>query len=193
MAGNLGGRAHLVECLAALAPPPAFEASPHKVLDEIDALANPNQFFGEAQTAIVCLGFALAILGLLFWSGYSIALQIDQLMLALDQGLHFLEQKMADLGFAPVSRSVGGASIGDLFRFLFPGTSSFDLPRFPRRRGTAAICGTETFRPRMTARNPEAGLTLPTIGARPTDSPAASANQTYNQQERRRSNRQLND
>ena len=27
----------------------------------------------------------------------------------------------------------------------------------------------------------------------PTDSPAASANQTYNQQERRRSNRQLND
>ena len=64
----------------------------------------------------------------------------------------------------------------------------------PRRRGTNAICATETFRPHMTARNPEAGRTLPTIGARmPTDSPAASANQTYNQQERRRSNRRLND
>ena len=49
--------------------------------------------------AVICLGLALAIVGLLFWSGYSIALQIDQLMLALNQELHFLEQKMADLGF----------------------------------------------------------------------------------------------
>ena len=70
--------------------------------------------------AIVCLGFALAVLGLVFWSGYSIALQIDQLMLALNQGLHFLERKVAELGFAPVSQNGGGASIGDLFRFLFP-------------------------------------------------------------------------
>jgi predicted PurR-regulated permease PerM len=70
--------------------------------------------------AIVCLGFAVAILGLLFWSGYSIALQIDQLMQALNQGLGFLEQKMADFGFAPVGASGGSASIGDLFRFLFP-------------------------------------------------------------------------
>ena len=57
------------------------------------------------------------------------------------------------------------------------------------------ICATETFRPDMTARNPG-------TGAKATDdrrsnaqlnSPAASANETYNQQERRRSNRQLND
>lgn len=69
---------------------------------------------------IVCLGFAVAILGLLFWSGYSIAVQIDQLLHALNQGLGFLEQKMIDLGFAPASASGGSASIGDLFRFLFP-------------------------------------------------------------------------
>lgn len=70
--------------------------------------------------AIVCLGFAVAILGLLFWSGYSIALQIDQLLDALNQELHFLEQKMTDFGFAPATASGGSASIGDLFRFLFP-------------------------------------------------------------------------
>jgi predicted PurR-regulated permease PerM len=70
--------------------------------------------------AIVCLGFAVAILGSLFWSGYSIALQIDQLLHALNQELRFLEQKMADFGFAPASASGGSASIGDLFRFLFP-------------------------------------------------------------------------
>jgi predicted PurR-regulated permease PerM len=69
---------------------------------------------------IVCFGFAAAILGLLFWSGYSIASQIDQLLHALNQGLSFLEQKMTDFGFAPTSASGGSSSIGDLFRFLFP-------------------------------------------------------------------------
>ena len=69
--------------------------------------------------AIVSLAFILAIPGLLFWGGYSIALQIDQLLHALNQELHFLQQKMIELGFAPANQS-GSASIGDLFRFLFP-------------------------------------------------------------------------
>src|SRR5271165_2248821 len=69
---------------------------------------------------------------------------------------------------------------------------SYDPFAAPSRM--TAVSATETFRPHMTARNTEAVRTLPTIGARmPTDSPAASANQTYNQQERRRSNRRLND
>ena len=73
-----------------------------------------------ATLAIVCFGFAVAILGSLFGSGYSIALQIDQLLQALNQGPGFLEQKMADFGFSPAGASGGSASIGDLFRFLFP-------------------------------------------------------------------------
>jgi predicted PurR-regulated permease PerM len=75
--------------------------------------------------AIVCLGFAVLILGLLFWSGYSMALQIDQLLQALNKGLGFLEQKMGDLGFAPTAASGRSASIGDLFRFLFPNPNQF--------------------------------------------------------------------
>lgn len=70
--------------------------------------------------AVVCLGFAVAIPGLLFWSGYSIAFQVDQLLSALNQELHLLEQKMTELGFIPAGRSDGSASIADLFRFLFP-------------------------------------------------------------------------
>ena len=75
--------------------------------------------------AVVCIGFAVAILGLLFWSGYSIGLQIDQLVDALNRELHFLEQKMTELGLAPASASGGSASIGDLFRFLFPNPNQF--------------------------------------------------------------------
>jgi predicted PurR-regulated permease PerM len=69
--------------------------------------------------AIVSLVLALAIPGVLAWGGYSIALQIDQLWDALNLELQFLEQKMIELGFVPANHS-GSASIGDLFRFLFP-------------------------------------------------------------------------
>jgi predicted PurR-regulated permease PerM len=68
--------------------------------------------------AIVCFGFAVAIFGVLFWSGYSISSQIDQLIQALNQGLGFLEGKMADLGLAPAAATGRNASVGDLFRFL---------------------------------------------------------------------------
>jgi hypothetical protein len=68
--------------------------------------------------AIICFGFAVAIFGVLFWSGYSITSQIDQLVQALNQGLGFLEIKMVDLGFVPVTTSGRSASLGDLFRFL---------------------------------------------------------------------------
>lgn len=74
---------------------------------------------------IVCLAFVLTIIGLLFWSGYSIALQVDQLLDALNHELQFIEQKMIDLGFTPVSRSGGGVSVGDLFHFLFPNPNQF--------------------------------------------------------------------
>lgn len=74
---------------------------------------------------IVCLGLALAIVGLLSWSGYNIAFQIDELLRSLDQQLHFLQQKVVDLGFVPARQTGGNASIGDLFRFLFPNPNQF--------------------------------------------------------------------
>ncbi len=75
--------------------------------------------------AIVCFGIAMIVLGLLFWSGYSVALQIDQLLQAINTELRFIEQKMTDFGFAPASASGGNASMGDLFRFLFPNPNQF--------------------------------------------------------------------
>ena len=75
--------------------------------------------------AIVCLCFAVAIVGVLSWSGYSISSQIDQLMQALNHGLGFLEKELADLGFAPPATSGHNASFGDLFRFLFPNPNQF--------------------------------------------------------------------
>ena len=70
--------------------------------------------------AIVSLSMAIAIAGLLVWSGFSIALQINDLVDALNRQLHSLEQGMAELGFAPASESRTTASISDLVRFLFP-------------------------------------------------------------------------
>lgn len=70
--------------------------------------------------AIVCLILTIAIAGLLVWSGFSIALQIDQLVHALNQQLLALERGMAALGLAPASENGSSASIGDLVRFLFP-------------------------------------------------------------------------
>jgi len=75
--------------------------------------------------AIVCLGFAVVIVGVLFWSGYSISSQIDQLVQALNRGLGFLEGKLADLGFALPATSGHSASFGELFRFLFPNPNQF--------------------------------------------------------------------
>ena len=53
------------------------------------------------------------------------ALQIDQLLHALNQGLWLLEQKMTDFGFAPASTSGGSASIS--------------LPRRTERGGSAHV------------------------------------------------------
>jgi predicted PurR-regulated permease PerM len=70
--------------------------------------------------AIVSFSIAIFIAGLLVWSGFSIALQINDLVRALNQQLHALEQGMAALGFAPASQRGGTTSIGDLVRVLFP-------------------------------------------------------------------------
>ena len=69
---------------------------------------------------IVSFSIAIFIAGLLVWSGFSIALQINDLLRALNQQLHVLERGMAALGFAPPSTRTGTASIGDLVRLLFP-------------------------------------------------------------------------
>jgi predicted PurR-regulated permease PerM len=70
--------------------------------------------------AIVSLILTIAIAGLLVWSGLSIALQIDQLVHALDQQLHSLARGMAALGLAPASDNGGPTSVSDFVRFLFP-------------------------------------------------------------------------
>ena len=70
--------------------------------------------------AIVSCGIAIFIGGLLAWGGFSIALQIDNLLRSLNQQLHSLEQEMAALGFAPAGTRAGIASMGDLVRLLFP-------------------------------------------------------------------------
>jgi predicted PurR-regulated permease PerM len=70
--------------------------------------------------AIVTFSIALFIAGLLVWSGFSVALQINDLLRALNQQLQALEREMATLGFATTSEHSGAAPIGDLVRFLFP-------------------------------------------------------------------------
>jgi predicted PurR-regulated permease PerM len=70
--------------------------------------------------AIVSVAIAIAIAGLLFWSGFSIARQINNLVQALNQQLHVLEQGMAELGVAPSSTSGYGSALGHLGRLLFP-------------------------------------------------------------------------
>jgi predicted PurR-regulated permease PerM len=71
--------------------------------------------------AIVSIAIALAVVGLMFWSGFSVAQQIDHLLQALNQQLHALEQDMTALGIAPSSAGGGGQSaIGRFSRLLFP-------------------------------------------------------------------------
>jgi len=70
--------------------------------------------------AIVSLGLAIGFVALLMWSGFSVALQINQLIHTLNQQLQSLEQEMAAFGLAPAAAKDGSASISDVVRFLFP-------------------------------------------------------------------------
>jgi predicted PurR-regulated permease PerM len=58
--------------------------------------------------------------GLLVWSGFSIAQQVNALVDALGQQLKSLEQSIAALGFTPPSESGGAVTAGHLVTFLFP-------------------------------------------------------------------------
>ncbi len=69
--------------------------------------------------AIVSVIIAIIVVGLLFWSGFSVAQQINDLVRALNQQLHALEQGMAEIGVAP-SADAGASPIGHLSRLLFP-------------------------------------------------------------------------
>ena len=69
--------------------------------------------------AIVSVIIAIIVAGLLFWSGFSVAQQINDLVRALNQQLHALEQGMAEIGVAP-SADAGASPIGHLSRLLFP-------------------------------------------------------------------------
>lgn len=69
--------------------------------------------------AIVSVTITIIIAGLLFWSGFSIAQQINDLVHTLNQQLHVVEQGMAELGVAP-SAGAGASPIGHLGRLLFP-------------------------------------------------------------------------
>jgi predicted PurR-regulated permease PerM len=70
--------------------------------------------------AIVSFSIAIFFAGLLVWSGFSIAQQIDQLLHTLNQQLHSLEREMAALGVAPASETGGTSAFADLVHFLFP-------------------------------------------------------------------------
>jgi predicted PurR-regulated permease PerM len=70
--------------------------------------------------AIVSFTIAIAVAGLLVWSGFSIAQQINDFVQVLNRQLNLLEQGMAALGVAPASQSGSTSPIGDLVRFLFP-------------------------------------------------------------------------
>ena len=74
---------------------------------------------------IVSVTIALAIAGLLVWSGFSVAQQINEFVRALDQQLHVLEQGMAKLGVAPSAPPSDSSPIGHLSRFLFPNPHQF--------------------------------------------------------------------
>jgi predicted PurR-regulated permease PerM len=69
---------------------------------------------------IVSVSIALAIAGLLFWSGVSIAQQINDLVRALNHQLHALEHGMAALGVAPSGASGSTSTLGHLGQLLFP-------------------------------------------------------------------------
>jgi predicted PurR-regulated permease PerM len=68
---------------------------------------------------IVCLSLAVAVTGFVVWSGFSVALQIDQFVQALDQQLQSLEQGMVNLGLIPGKEHGETPTIGDLTRLVF--------------------------------------------------------------------------
>lgn len=73
---------------------------------------------------IVSVGLAIAVSGVLVWSGFSVALQINALLDALDRQLHSLEQSMEALGLVAPGGG-GGASIGGLVRLLLQNPHQF--------------------------------------------------------------------
>jgi predicted PurR-regulated permease PerM len=70
--------------------------------------------------AIVSVILAIIVAGLLFWSGVSIALQINDLVRALNQQLHALEQGMAALGVTSADANGHASPISHLGQLLFP-------------------------------------------------------------------------
>jgi predicted PurR-regulated permease PerM len=67
---------------------------------------------------IVCLALAVAITGFLVWSGFSVALQIDQFVQTLNRQLQSLEQNMISLGLIPGKENGGTPTISELARIL---------------------------------------------------------------------------
>ncbi len=67
---------------------------------------------------IVCVGLVVAFVALLVWSGFSVALQIDQFVQALNRQLQALEQTMVARGLIPGKEGGGTASVGDLARLM---------------------------------------------------------------------------
>jgi len=69
---------------------------------------------------IVIVAITLGVAGLLVWSGFSVAQQIDSLIETLSQQLHTLEQSIINLGVAPSGVGSKPNVAGNLVRFLFP-------------------------------------------------------------------------
>ena len=70
--------------------------------------------------AIVSVVITLAIAGLLFWSSFSFAQQINEFVRALNQQLQTLEQGMAKLGVGSSEGSGNVSPLGHFGRLLFP-------------------------------------------------------------------------
>jgi|HubBroStandDraft_6_1064221.scaffolds.fasta_scaffold220296_2 predicted PurR-regulated permease PerM len=69
--------------------------------------------------AIVCLALAVALTGFVIWSGFSVALQIDQFVQALNQQLQSLAQSMVKLGAIPAGENGKTPTIGELAHTVF--------------------------------------------------------------------------
>ncbi len=70
--------------------------------------------------AIAIIAITLAVAGLLVWSGFSVAQQIDSLIETLTRQLHALEQSIVNLGVAPSGTGGKPNVAANLVRFLFP-------------------------------------------------------------------------
>jgi len=69
--------------------------------------------------AIVCLALAVGLTGFVIWSGFSVALQIDQFVQALNQQLQSLAQSMVKLGVIPAGENGKTPTIGELAHTVF--------------------------------------------------------------------------